>query len=74
MHPFTEQVIRHRATNEEGKVCEILERVTLERQPDGAEPKVVNRRFDLNTGERLNRLSEDEFEEDETGARLQLQR
>ena len=73
MHPFTEQVIRHRAVNAEGKPCEILERVTYERQPDGADPVVINRRYDLKTGERLIRVNDTEFEDDESGARLQLQ-
>ena len=60
----------------EGKPREILERITFERTvgDDGSlsEPVVVNRRFDLRTGEVLNRLSDTEFEEDETGARLHL--
>ena len=73
MHPYSEQLIRHRALTEEGKSCEILERITYKRQP-GAEPVVVNRRYDLSTGECLNRLSDTEFEDDASGARLQLQR
>ena len=78
MHKYTEQIIRHEAVTEEGKACEILERITYERQPgQGAESDqqvVVNRRFDLQTGECLNRLGETEFEEQITGAKLQLQR
>ena len=74
MHPYSEQVIRHRATDEEGKPRQILERVTFERKPGVAEPVVINRRYDLSTGESLNRVSETEFEDDASGARLQLQR
>ena len=69
-----EQVIRHQARDEEGKLREILERVTYERKAGVAEPVVINRRYDLSTGESLNRLSESEFEDGESGARLQLQR
>ncbi len=74
MHPFSEQVIRHQALDEEGKPREILERITYKREAGGAEPVVVNRRYDLRTGERLDRLNDIEFEDVETGARLQLQR
>lgn len=74
MHPYSEQVIRHRALDEEGKPREILERITYERKPGAAEPVVINRRYDLKTGESLIRLSETEFEDDESGARLRLQR
>jgi hypothetical protein len=74
VHPYSEQVIRHRATDEKGKVREILERVTYERKAGVAEPVLINRRYDLNTGETLNRLSETEFVDEESGARLQLQR
>ena len=73
MHRYSEQLIRHQALNADGKACEILERITYERQPGAAEPVIVNRRFDLRTGERVNRLSDTEFEEDASGARLQLQ-
>jgi len=77
VHPYSEKIIRHRAINEEGKVVEVLERITYERQPPAgtatAELTVVNRRFDLRTGEQLNRLSDTEFEEGATGARLHLQ-
>ena len=77
VHPYSEKIIRHRAVDAEGKQREILERITFERQ-SGAEAgsagqKVINRRFDLRTGEVLNRLSETEFEEEGTGARLHLQ-
>jgi hypothetical protein len=76
MKKFSEEVIRHPALTAEGKSCEILERITHERQlrEDGSftEPVVVNRRYDLKTGELLNRLTEREFEDDETGAKVTL--
>ncbi len=78
MHKYTEQIVRYEAVNDEGKACEVLERITYERQPGqgpGADQLVVvNRRFDLQTGECLHRLSETEFEDQITGARLHLQR
>ena len=74
MHPYSEQVIRHRALDDEGKPREILERVTYERKAGAAEPVVIHRRYDLSTGECLNRLSDTEFEDDASGARLRLQR
>ena len=74
---YTEEVSRFPALDAEGKQCEILERVTLGRevQADGSlgEPVVVNRRFDLRTGERVNHLGGDEFELDH-GARLKARR
>ncbi len=77
-HKFSEEIIRHQALTEEGKSCEILERITFERQAGegnvSGQLAVVNRRYDLRTGERVNRLSETEFEEDDTGVRLRLQR
>ena len=73
---YSEQVQRYRAVTADGKSCEILERITLEReqQPDGSlgEPRVFHRRFDLRTGERVNRLGETEFEIDDSGVRLRL--
>lgn len=75
---YSEQILRHAALTEEGRHCEILERITYERAvlPDGSlgEPLEINRRFDLKTGERVNRLGADEFEDDVSGARLRLQR
>lgn len=75
---FSEEVVRYPALNAEGKPCEILERITWRRavQSDGSlgEPEVVNRRFDLKTGECLNRLSSEEFEDDETGAVIRLRK
>jgi hypothetical protein len=75
MHNYSEKITRYRAVNEEGKVREILERITYERTPgDGPDALVeINRRYDLQTGECLNRLGETEFEEQITGARLRLQ-
>ena len=74
MKKYSEEIVRHAAVSAEGKPREILERITFERTVgnDGSlsEPVVVNRRFDLGTGELLNRLSDTEFEEDETGARI----
>jgi hypothetical protein len=74
VHPYSEKIIRHAAVNDEGKACEILERITFERPADSGEPVVINRRFDLQTGEPLCRLGDDEFEVEATGARLRLQR
>jgi hypothetical protein len=77
MHKYSEKIIRYWAVNEEGKDCEILERITYELQPgreQGADALVeINRRYDLQTGECLNRLGETEFEDQVTGARLRLQ-
>jgi hypothetical protein len=76
MKKFSEEIIRHAAVTAEGKPCEILERITHEREvgADGSlsERVVVNRRYDLKTGELLVRLGEREFEEDESGAKIHL--
>lgn len=76
MKKYSEELIRHPATTADGKACEVLERITLEREvrEDGSlsEATVVNRRYDLKTGELLNRLGEREFEDDETGAKVYL--
>lgn len=69
-HKYSEEVIRHRAVTGDGKPCEILERVTWER--DGEQRVEINRRYDLRTGERLNRLTETDFEDDVSGDRIQL--
>lgn len=73
---YSEQIVRYDAITEEGYPCEILERITLERvvQADGSlgEPSVINRRFDRQTGETLQRLSETQFVENESGLKLQL--
>jgi hypothetical protein len=76
MKKYSEEIIRYAAVTGEGKPCEVLERVTIERVvgEDGSlsEPVVVNRRFDLKTGELLVRLTETEFADDETGAKITL--
>jgi hypothetical protein len=76
MKKFSEEIIRHAAVTAEGRPCEILERITHEREvgADGSlsEPVVVNRRYDLKTGELLVRLDEREFEVDESGAKISL--
>jgi hypothetical protein len=76
MKKYSEEVIRYAAVTAEGKPCEILERVTHEREvrEDGSlsESVVVNRRYDLTTGELLNRLGERDFEADESGAKIHL--
>ena len=73
---YSEQIVRHAAVTADGKPCEILERITLERDQmrDGSlgEARVFHRRFDLRTGERVNRLGETEFEIDVSGARVRL--
>jgi hypothetical protein len=77
MKKYSEEIVRRPALDADGRSCEILERITVGRavQPDGSlgEPELVNRRFDLQTGERVNRLSDTEFENDLTGGRLRLQ-
>ena len=76
MKKYSEEIIRYPAVTSEGKPCEVLERITYERVvgEDGSlsEPVVVNRRFDLKTGELLVRLGEGEFADDETGAKIHL--
>jgi hypothetical protein len=76
MKKYSEEITRYPAVTAEGKPCEVLERVTYERVvgEDGSlsEPVVVNRRFDLKTGELLVRLGEREFADDETGAKVTL--
>jgi len=76
MKKYSEEINRYAAVTAEGKPCEVLERITYERVvgEDGSlsEPVVVNRRFDLNTGELLVRLNGTEFEDDETGAKITL--
>jgi hypothetical protein len=76
MKKYSEEILRYPAVTEEGKPCEILERVTYGRPvlEDGSlgEAEVVNRRFDLRTGEPLDRVSDTEFVDQNSGARLQL--
>ena len=74
---YSEELIRYPAIDADGKPCEILERITFARTvgSDGrlkGRPKEINRRYDLKTGERLLRVSDSEFAEDETGARVTL--
>jgi hypothetical protein len=73
---YSEEIVRRQALDEEGRRCEILERITYGRavQQDGSlgEPEVVTRRFDLRTGERVNHLGGDEYELDGTGAKLMI--
>jgi hypothetical protein len=73
---YSEEIVRLPALTAEGKPCEILERITLCREvrDDGSlgEPTVVNRRFDLRTGERVNHIGGDEFELDDTGDRIKV--
>jgi hypothetical protein len=68
---YSETLIRHAAQMADGKPCEILERLTFERErrPDGtwSEPKQINQRFDLRTGQRVNHLGGDRFEVDVSG-------
>lgn len=74
---YSEQVNRFPARDAEGRPVEILERITFARTigSDGrakGRAVEVNRRYDLKTGERLLRVSDTQFEDDETGARLTL--
>jgi len=75
---YSEEIIRYPALSAEGKPREILERITWGRavQADGSlgEPELVSRRYDLKTGESLNRVSDEEFADDETGEIIRLQR
>jgi len=75
---YSEEVVRLRARDAEGKPCEILERITFSRevQEDGSlgEAVVVNRRFDLRTGERVNHLGGDDYELDDSGERISAAR
>lgn len=74
---YTEELFRHSALDADGRPCEVLERITFARTvgSDGrlkGRPKEINRRYDLKTGERLLRVSDTEFADDETGARVTL--
>lgn len=77
MKKYSEEIRRHVAVDAEGEPREILERITWEREhPADASPgeaTLFNRRYDLRTGERVNRLGETEFEIDGSGLRLRLQ-
>ena len=76
MKKYSEEIIRYPAVTAEGKPCEVLERITydcvVDEEGSLSEPVVVNRRFDLRTGELLVRLGEREFADDETGAKITL--
>ena len=71
---YSETLVRHVAETDDGVPCEILERLTFERdqQPDGSwgEPRQINQRFDLRTGQRLNPLGGDRFQVDVSGELL----
>jgi hypothetical protein len=71
---YHEEIHRYPALLDGGRSCEILERITFERDElaDGSlgEPRVCNRRFDLRTGERVNALGGDDFELDLEKTRL----
>ena len=62
---YHEEVLRHVAVMADGTHCELLERLTFERDilADGSlgEPRQIICRFDLRTGERVNHLQGDEF-------------
>ena len=73
----SEELNRFPALDAEGRPCEILERITFARTlgKDGrlkGKAKEISRRYDLRTGERLNRVSGTEFEDDESGATVTL--
>jgi hypothetical protein len=71
---YIEELIRYPARDAAGRAVEILERITFARtigkdgRPRGKTE--INRRYDLKTGERLLRVSDTEFADDETGARV----
>jgi hypothetical protein len=72
---YTEELNRFAALDAEGRPVEVLERITFARTigKDGrakGRAKEISRRYDLKTGERLLRVSDTEFEDDETGARV----
>jgi hypothetical protein len=72
---YSEEVNRFAGRDAEGRPVEILERITFARTigSDGrakGKPVEITRRYDLKTGERLLRVSDTEFQDDETGARL----
>jgi len=71
---YSETLIRHVAETEDGVPCEILERLTFERElgADGhwSEPRQINQRFDLRTGQRVNHLGGDRFQVDVSGELL----
>jgi hypothetical protein len=74
---YSEELNRFAAKDARGRVVEVLERITFARTigKDGrarGKPVEINRRYDLKTGERLVRVADAEFVEDESGARIRL--
>jgi hypothetical protein len=74
---YSEEINRFAATDAEGRSVEVLERITFARTigKDGrarGRPAEISRRYDLKTGERLLRVSDTDFADDETGARVRL--
>lgn len=75
---YSEELNRFAAKDAEGRPVEVLERITFARTigKDGrarGRPVEINRRYDLKTGERLLRVSDSQFQDDETGAIVTLQ-
>lgn len=75
---YSEELNRYAAQDAEGRPVEVLERITFARTigKDGrakGRPVEINRRYDLKTGERLLRVSDTQFQDDETGALVTLQ-
>jgi hypothetical protein len=75
---YSEELNRFAAKDAEGRPVEVLERITFARTigKDGrakGRPVEINRRYDLKTGERLLRVSDTQFQDDETGAMVTLQ-
>jgi len=74
---YSEELNRVAARDADGRPCEVLERITFARTigKDGrakGRPVEVNRRYDLRTGERLVRINDTDFADDETGAKVTL--
>jgi hypothetical protein len=74
---YSEELNRFAAHDAQGRPVEVLERITFARSvgKDGrarGRPVEVNRRYDLKTGERLLRLGDREFVDDESGVRITL--
>lgn len=74
---YSEELNRFAAKDAEGRPVEVLERITFARTigKDGrakGRPVEINRRYDLKTGERLLRVSDTQFQDDETGAIVTL--
>lgn len=71
---YHEEVLRHPAHMADGSPCEIIERLTFERElrPDGslAAARQINQRFDLKTGEQVRHLGGARYELIVTGEAL----